>query len=417
MASWRLWLAWLLAMGAGPGCGHEPARPQPVQSAEAPIAASPVPVPALHASAARGRELVQRYECNRCHEGTGLEAAPLERHCTQCHEQIASGSFRAPRDALSRWHATVEPLRDAPSLAALGRRLKSDWVVRFLEQPYDVRPHLSATMPRLALDHQQSLDIAAHLANHGGAQPDALQHADVQRGRDLIEQRACGSCHEFTGVPALPQRPDVHVDNAELRRAVRLAPDLRHTRERMPSGALVDWLVDPAAVKPGTRMPSFGFSRAEARDVASYLLSAPLEPLVAKAPATRLPLLARRVDYEEVDQKVFRVTCRHCHGDPEILRGDGGPGNTGGFGFPMRGLNLASYAGLASGLLRNGERQSVFADAGDGTPLLVRSLLARQREEAGGVDSGARGMPLGLPALTPEQIQLVESWVAQGRPR
>jgi hypothetical protein len=28
-----------------------------------------------------------------------------------------------------------------------------------------------------------------------------------------------------------------------------------------------------------------------------------------------------------------------------------------------------------------------------------------------------RGMPLGLPPLEPEQIQLVESWIAQGRPR
>jgi hypothetical protein len=27
-----------------------------------------------------------------------------------------------------------------------------------------------------------------------------------------------------------------------------------------------------------------------------------------------------------------------------------------------------------------------------------------------------RGMPLGYPSLTPEEIQLVESWVAQGRP-
>jgi hypothetical protein len=28
-----------------------------------------------------------------------------------------------------------------------------------------------------------------------------------------------------------------------------------------------------------------------------------------------------------------------------------------------------------------------------------------------------RGMPLGLPAVGPEEIQLVESWIAQGRPQ
>jgi hypothetical protein len=38
-------------------------------------------------------------------------------------------------------------------------------------------------------------------------------------------------------------------------------------------------------------------------------------------------------------------------------------------------------------------------------------------EERGQRHALVRGMPLGLPALTPEQVQLVESWIAQGRPR
>jgi hypothetical protein len=64
-----------------------------------------------------------------------------------------------------------------------------------------------------------------------------------------------------------------------------------------------------------------------------------------------------------------------------------------------------------------GERMSVFAKTADGTPLLVASLLARQKEEADEVVPDLRGMPLGLPALSAEQVQLVESWVAQGRPQ
>ena len=58
-----------------------------------------------------------------------------------------------------------------------------------------------------------------------------------------------------------------------------------------------------------------------------------------------------------------------------------------------------------------------FEKAGDGTPRLVRALLARRDEEAGHPDALVRGMPLGYPSLSPEEIQLVESWVAQGRPR
>ena len=73
---------------------------------------------------------------------------------------------------------------------------------------------------------------------------------------------------------------------------------------------------------------------------------------------------------------------------------------------------------IAAGLLdTKGERASVFAKLDDGTPRLVAVLLARQKEEAGQPDVRARGMPLGLPSLSPEQIQLVETWVSQGRPR
>ena len=98
--------------------------------------------------------------------------------------------------------------------------------------------------------------------------------------------------------------------------------------------------------------------------------------------------------------------------------GDGGPGNTGGFGFAPRKLNLASYSGVAGGLLdAHGERQSAFAKTSDGTPRLVAAMMARYAEEAGKPSSEVRGMPLGLPPLPLEEIQLVESWIAQGRPR
>ena len=41
----------------------------------------------------------------------------------------------------------------------------------------------------------------------------------------------------------------------------------------------------------------------------------------------------------------------------------------------------------------------------------------RESEERGQIVDDIRGMPLGLPALSPAQIQLVETWIAQGRPQ
>ena len=67
---------------------------------------------------------------------------------------------------------------------------------------------------------------------------------------------------------------------------------------------------------------------------------------------------------------------------------------------------------LAGYVDERGERRSLFEPLADGTPRLVAALLARHDESG----LTPRGMPLGLPPLSAEDIQLVESWVAQGKP-
>src|SRR5262249_18709491 len=158
---------------------------------------------------------------------------------------------------------------------------------------------------------------------------------DLAAGRALIEAKGCGGCHAFTGVAALPSQPDLGTTDAR-RKAAELAPDLRYARDRFRPDALVPWLMAPSSFKPGTSMPTFGLTEREAREIASYLLEAPLSAIPAKPVLVRLPVLRRPVTYREVEARVFSTTCRHCHGDPDVAGGDGGPGNTGGFGFGPR---------------------------------------------------------------------------------
>jgi hypothetical protein len=114
------------------------------------------------------------------------------------------------------------------------------------------------------------------------------------------------------------------------------------------------------------------------------------------------------VTWEEVDREVFHEVCRHCHADPVPVGGDGGPGNTGGFGFVGAGLDLSSYEALI-----RGGRHDPLARLPDGTPRLVAHLWARHLEVAGR-PSELLGMPLGLPPLPPDRIALVEAWIRQG---
>jgi mono/diheme cytochrome c family protein len=339
----------------------------------------------------------------------------------RCHEDIWDGKFRARTAAGAKWRDHIAHVRVAPSLAGIGRRLRPDYIESFLREPRDVRPGLVPSMPRLALSAEQARDVVAHLvsiAPAASASDGSFEGADLERGRQLLEDKGCGSCHSFSGVAELPSRPDPDAGSEQQRRAVQLAPDLHYARDRLRPENAARWIMDARSIKADTLMPASGLTRDEARDVAAYVLQTPLAPLVPKPAPRRLPLLDRRVGFLEVQERVLGRTCGHCHGNADRALGDGGPGNTGGFGFAPRRLDLTSYAGVASGLLDDGgERHSVFDKLEDGTPRLVAALLARQAEEAGKPNPRVRGMPLGLPSLSPEDIQLVDSWIAQGRPR
>ena len=370
----------------------------------------------LHGDASRGKELVQHYECNRCHEGTGQGTAALTKNCFSCHEQIMQGRFPVSAAALLRFRPHVESAREAPSLTAIGARLQAAWIRGYLLAPRDLRPRLTPTMPRLELDAEQASDIVAYLT--AGARPEsasALPDGNPERGRELMDQKGCAGCHAFGGVPdftALEPAPS----GSDAARAAALAPDLRFTRERFRKEQLLAWLLDPQAIKADTRMPSFGFSPEEARDIASYILGAALAPEVRPS-FTALPLLTRRVAFDEVNRQVFSRTCHHCHTDAEAAGGDGGPGNTGGFGFAPRGVSFSSHASILAGYVdAHGQRRSLFEPLADGTPRLVAALLARHDELKQAPRSDVRGMPLALPPLSSEDIQLVASWVAQGKP-
>ena len=414
-------LAFVLALGAS--CKKTSGDAKPENSASPAGEAIPTTnAPArLAGDVERGRSLVAKFECSRCHDGTGLASAPFEKHCFQCHRDIDGDRFqehfKAPKEKIDKWKKTVAIYLNAPSFEGASARYKSDFIQAFLLSPHKVRPNMVSSMPRLNITPQEAADVAAFLTAKAPAEPDA-SGGDATAGRAVLESKACGTCHVFSGVADLPQKPDLANAVHPGKDAVELAPDLRFTRDRMTLASVMRWIRDPTAVKPGTLMPNLKLSDKEAKDAAAYIVSTALAPEVKKPIPQRLPPLDRKVTFDEIDQRVLGKTCRHCHTDPDIARGDGGPGMTGGFGFIPRKLNLSSYEGVATGLLdEKGERISVFSKNKNDVPRLLAALLARQKEEAGQIDPEARGMPLGLPALSAEDVQLVESWIAQGRPK
>ncbi len=87
---------------------------------------------------------------------------------------------------------------------------------------------------------------------------------EVAEGAAIYARSACVGCHAIRGVSAGLIGPDLtHVGS----RKSLAAGILPNTLENLTA-----WILDPAAIKPGVKMPALGLSEREARAVAAYLL-------------------------------------------------------------------------------------------------------------------------------------------------
>jgi cytochrome c len=95
---------------------------------------------------------------------------------------------------------------------------------------------------------------------------------DPGEGRRLIVAKGCAGCHTINGVPGATGVVGPNLTNVTLRPTI--------AGETIPNSPemLVQWLLDPPAVKPGTTMPKLGLTEQEARDLVAFLESQPHTP-------------------------------------------------------------------------------------------------------------------------------------------
>ena len=110
-----------------------------------------------------------------------------------------------------------------------------------------------------------ALVVAAAGCHDGGVRREqTVAGGDPERGRSLIPEYGCGSCHVIPGVPGAQGK---------------VGPPLTHFAERSfiagnlrnEPAALARWIRFPNQVEPGTAMPNLGVTEAHARDIAAYL--------------------------------------------------------------------------------------------------------------------------------------------------
>ena len=164
------------------------------------------------------------------------------RNCVGCHEIEADGGAYV--------ELVDDPSLGPPMLTPEGAKVKPEWLYAFFRAPITIRPWLEVRMPTFGLDDAHwngVLEYFAAISDTVGpfrTHETSAGRATTGTGEELFDLLRCQQCHVLDTIPA-----DQDVAN--------LAPDLRMAPERLQPDWVLDWLIRPLDIQPGTRMPTF----------------------------------------------------------------------------------------------------------------------------------------------------------------
>ncbi|MSU73496.1 MAG: c-type cytochrome [Opitutus sp.] len=163
-------------------------------------------------------------------------------NCAACHERDGHGGPDAARRAYFLGdHNLGDTGRYPPLLTGAGRKFQRPWLEKTLQGAARVRPYLRTQMPVYGA---AVAALPALLAEADSRPENALPAGDVEAGRKLLGTLGgvgCITCHGWGERTSLGIR----------------GPDISNLAGRLRPGWLREYLVNPAAYRPGTLMPSF----------------------------------------------------------------------------------------------------------------------------------------------------------------
>lgn len=101
--------------------------------------------------------------------------------------------------------------------------------------------------------------------SHGEADAAALtQGGDAARGKELIRQYGCGSCHTIPRVPGAESVVGPNLQGIATRAYIAgVVPNVPQN--------MMQWIMNPPGIDPKTAMPNLHVTAVDARDIAAYL--------------------------------------------------------------------------------------------------------------------------------------------------
>ena len=172
-------------------------------------------------------------------------------NCTACHTRKDLGGPDATRDKffLTAGNDLGDEGRLPPLLTGVGAKLTEFALHKVLRGDDAVRPYMTTRMPDFGEAHAKFL--VKHLATadaRTNVKPTPREGNENKVGRNRygrelmgVKGLNCITCHQLSGHKSLGIQ----------------AMDLAHSSNRLRPEWFRDYLINPAAFRPGTRMPSF----------------------------------------------------------------------------------------------------------------------------------------------------------------
>ena len=207
----------------------------------------PAPAPGLprYALSPAQRTALRAYLADRAAPATPAQAAHgtlAALNCVACHERDGQGGPDAARKPYFLGdHNLGDTGRFPPPLTGIGRKLQPEWLSQALAGKNRERPYLKTQMPVYGT---AVAALPALLATCDARPGNALPPGEIEAGRKLLGTLggvSCITCHRWGDRASL----GIH------------ALDLSNLARRLQPAWLRDYLINPAAHRPGTLMPSF----------------------------------------------------------------------------------------------------------------------------------------------------------------
>ena len=193
-----------------------------------------------------GEKIIKQFNCRSCHEIDG--AGGNIQSSIKSWLQQSEGKEGTNADKL------VESF-SPPSLHGVGRKIDSQWLFNFLHDPKkNVRPWLKVRMPtyNFNVGHLNSLvqfftvldgeeNFPFNKDSNVSMTPEEYKSAEKLFSPDYLD---CTKCH-------------VVGDKIPTGTKDTWAPDLALAKTRLKPEWLIQWIKNPQAISPGTKMPTF----------------------------------------------------------------------------------------------------------------------------------------------------------------